>query len=61
MNITNPVPQGFSGLSEFANDSLADLSFSTFNQTAAILTAFDSSGSRTWDLKCYWIFAAPFL
>jgi hypothetical protein len=61
MNITNFVPQGFSGLSQFSNDSLAGLTDSTFNQTAAVLTAFDSTSSRTWDLRYYWICAVPFL
>lgn len=61
MNISNPVPQDFSSLSQSANDSLADLSISAFNQTAAVLTALNSSGSRTWDLKYYWIFTVPFL
>jgi hypothetical protein len=61
MNITNSFPQGFSGLSQFSNDSLAGLTDSTFNQTAAVLTAFGSTSSSTWDLKYYWICAVPFL
>lgn len=61
MNIKNPTPQDFSGLSQLANSSLASLSNATFNQTAAILTALDASSSRNWDLKYYWIWVMPFL
>lgn len=61
MNITNPDSRGFSSLSQFANESLADLSISAFNQTATVLTAFDTSGTRTWDLQYYWILAGPLL
>ena len=61
MNLTNASPGDFSGLSNLLNSSLANLTITSFNQTASIITALSSSGGRTWDLKYYWIFTIPFL
>jgi hypothetical protein len=61
MNISSSTPQDFSGLSPLTNSSLAELSQASFNETAAVITALGSSGSRTWDLKYYFIFCIPFL
>lgn len=61
MNLTNATPQDFSGLSNLTNSSLVNLTPTAFNQTASVITALASSGSRTWNLKYYWIFSIPFL
>lgn len=61
MNISSPTPQDFSSLSQLTNSSLAKLPQTSFNETAAIITALGSSGGRTWDLKYYFIFCIPFL
>lgn len=61
MNVTTPPPRDFSSLSNLTNSSLSNLTRTSFNQTASIITALSSSGSRTWDLKYYWIFSVLFL
>lgn len=61
MNLTNSSPQDFSSLSNLTNSSLANLTISAFNQTASIITALSSSGTRVWNLNDYWISAIPFM
>ena len=61
MNIKTSPPQDFSGLSQFANLSLAGLSGAAFNQTAVILTAFDTSSGYNWKIKDYWLWAVPLI
>lgn len=61
MNLTTALPQDFSGLSILTNSSLTNLTETSFNQTASIISALSSSGGRTWALKYYWIVSILFL
>ena len=61
MNLTTLPPRDFSSLSHLTNSSLSNLTNTSFNQIASIITALSSSGSRTWDLKYYWMFSILFL
>lgn len=61
MNIKISPPSDFSSLDDFSNSTLALLPPTTFNQTAALLTALNNSGGRTWEIKDYWIIAISLL
>lgn len=61
MNIKNSPPSDFSGLDDFTNSTLALLPPATSNQPAALLTALNNTGGRTWELKYYWIIAISLL